>query len=128
MSDCVLDASALLAVLFKEVRSAKILPRLDQALISAVNHAEVVTKLMDRGLHYHEIHDDLNMLPLVVVDFDSRQSFVSSSLRTQTKALGLSLGDRACLALGMLRAMPVLTTNRIWADLQVGVAIEVIPT
>jgi PIN domain nuclease of toxin-antitoxin system len=84
VSDCVFDASALLAVLFKEARSAKVIHRMDRALISAVNHAEVVSKLLDRGRAFHHIHDEINLLPLEVVGFDSRQSFLSASIRPKT--------------------------------------------
>jgi ribonuclease VapC len=128
VSDCVFDASALLAVLFNEARSSKVVHRLDRALISAVNHAEVVTKLLDRGRGFHQIHDELSLLPLEIVSFDSRQSFLSASMRPMTKDFGLSLGDRACLALGLVRALPVLTTDRNWAKLKVDVEIEVIET
>jgi PIN domain nuclease of toxin-antitoxin system len=120
----VLDASALLAVLFEEPGAdevAKLLPHVD---LSAVNYAETLTKSLDRGKSLADAVGLLNRLRLSVVPFDAELAAVAASLRPATKPLGLSLGDRACLALGLARHLPVVTADRNWKQLKVGVTVR----
>ena len=126
MSDYVIDASALLAVLNQEPDTDRWAKAIESASISAVNLSEVVAKLADAGLNEAEIREALGNLGLEVVTFETESAFQAGLLRVQTKALGLSLGDRACLALGQRLKLPILTADRTWTRLRVGVEIQVI--
>lgn len=126
MSKVVLDASAVLALLNDEPgadRVAKILP---DSVISAVNLSEVVAKLADAGMPGDEIRDALDPLGLEVVPFEEELAYSAGELRPKTRSLGLSLGDRACLALGVRLGLSVLTTEGAWQKVAVSVPVEVI--
>ena len=127
MSSIVLDASALLAVLNQESGAENLPPeRLAQAIISTVNLAEVHSKLVREGVDPNEAWEDV-MGPVVeCAPFIAEQARIAGSLTAQTRSLGLSLGDRACLALGLTLKAPVYTTDRAWKSLKLGVRIHVI--
>ncbi len=126
MSSLVLDASALLAFLNAEPGTEQWVATVADSMISAVNFSEVVAKLADAGMPEAEIREALEPLGLEVVAFETRQAYEAGLLRPQTRYLGLSLGDRACLALARSKALPVLTADRTWEALQVGVEIRII--
>lgn len=123
MSEHVLDASAMLALMLGERGSEKIIAFLPGAMIGAVNLAEVVGKLQERGVPDAEIDRDVASLDVPVAAFDETQAMVAGKLRARTKALGLSLGDRACLALAMARELPAVTMDRGWAALDIAVKV-----
>ena len=126
MTAIVADASALLAAV-KNEPFGNIDPReLIGSIISAVNLCEVLTKLHDDGLNAAQADAALSVMDLRVVAFDSAQARAAASLRSATRRAGLSLGDRACLALGAERGYPVVTADRVWGSLDVGVEIIVI--
>ena len=120
----VLDASALLAVMLDERGARYVEDRLADACIGAVNLSEVVAKLQDRGVPDDVIEESLGELDLLVVPFDAAQSLAAGKLRRETRAAGLSLGDRACLALAMSRGATAVTTDRGWGALEIPVAID----
>lgn len=127
MSSTVLDASAVLALLHKETGYELVEDHVARgAAISAVNVAEVAAKLSDSGMPTEEIREVIQSLSLDVVDFDLEQAYQCALLRPLRKSAGLSLGDRACLALGQQRGQPVLTADRAWATLALGPTITVI--
>jgi ribonuclease VapC len=126
VSDVVLDASALLAVLRAEPGAERVEPRLEGVRIGAVNLSEVVAKLIDDGVPEAEIRRAIGRLELDVHDFDARHAYLAGLLREGTRGLGLSLGDRACLALAQSLDAPALTADRSWSRLDLGIAIEVI--
>lgn len=109
MRSIVLDASALLAILNQEPRARQWEEKVPDAAISAVNLSEVVAKLADVGMGEREIRDSLN-LGMTVVPFDAALAHAAGLLRLPTRSLGLSLGDRACLALAMHMRLPVVST------------------
>lgn len=121
-----LDSSALLAVLFREAGGEAVSHRLPDALMSAVNLSEVAARMVERGVPLEKAVEILTHQPLEVIPFDSEQAYVAASLRPATRKLGLSLGDRACLALGLRHGVPVLTADQLWAKADVGVKVEVI--
>jgi PIN domain nuclease of toxin-antitoxin system len=124
--DIVADASAVLAAL-KNERFDNIDPRrLVRATISAVNLCEVRTKLHDDGLNEGQANAAVSAMNLRVVSFDEPQARIAAGLRLLTRRAGLSLGDRACLALGERLGYPVVTADRIWASLGLGVEVVVI--
>lgn len=123
---CVLDASVVLAVMLTEMTSEDAESWLTQACISSVNFAEVVSKLSDKGISAAQIADEVAILNLDVRPFDREQAYHAGLLRAETRHLGLSLGDRACLALAASLNKPVATADRNWAKLDLGIAIEVV--
>jgi PIN domain nuclease of toxin-antitoxin system len=126
VSDVVLDASALLAVLGAEPGAERVERRLEGACIGAVNLSEVVAKLIDDGVPEAEVRRAIGRLELDVHVFDAQHAYAAGVLREATRALGLSLGDRACLALAQSLGAPALTADRSWSQLNVGIAIEVV--
>lgn len=110
----VLDASALLALLNEEPGADAVRARLEEATISAVNLSEVLAVLMTVGLQPEQARQLLADLALAVAPFDEDQAIRAAKLRESTRAIGLSLGDRACLALGEAHGALVLTADRAW--------------
>lgn len=125
MNSLVLDASAVLAVIFAEKGADVVIRRLPGALLSTVNLAEIATRALDLGKPLEDTIREIRRLPLHVVPYDSEQSQITASLRAASKPLGLSLGDRACLALGMTRQASVMTGDRDWQKLNVGIEVIV---
>jgi len=127
MSKIVLDASALLALLNQEQGAQKLTPELlREATSSTVNLAEVQTKLVREGGDPDEAWE-LALAPIAEVEpFSSEQAKIAGALVKETRSLGLSLGDRACLALAITLKAPVYTTDRDWKNLKLGLRIHVI--
>ncbi|HMD64914.1 MAG TPA: type II toxin-antitoxin system VapC family toxin [Stellaceae bacterium] len=120
----ILDASALLALINSEPGSAVVAAALPEARISAVNLAEVVTKLIDIGIPEDEAWIEAADLVPVIIDFGPELAQATAGLRMVTRRLGLSLGDRACLALAKQLQLPALTADAAWARLSIGVEIR----
>lgn len=118
------DASALLALLGGEIQKLEAEATSRPLIISAVNLSEVVAKLTERGMPAPVIRQTLAGLPLDVETFTVDDALRAGELRAATRARGLSLGDRACLALALRLGLPALTTDRAWADLDLGVAVR----
>jgi ribonuclease VapC len=120
----VLDASALLAAMLGERGAQAVEAHFSDACISTVNLSEVVAKLVERGVPAESIQESLSDLDLDVRDFDTAQALRAGVLRNATRVRGLSLGDRACLALaGELKAI-ALTTDAAWTEIDLGIAVE----
>ncbi len=122
----VLDSSALLCVLNGETGAERVIAALPLAVIGAVNLAEIITKLREKGLTTEEADEALGGLNLDVRPLTAVQAAATGHLRPATRVLGLSLGDRACLALAAELGAVALTTDRDWAGVDVGVAVEVL--
>lgn len=121
----VLDASALLSMLHAEPGGEEVQRVLQTSSISSVNWSEVVQKSLERGVEVEGMRQDLEVLGLEIVPFSAAQAERAAFLRALTRHLGLSLGDRACLALAAELRLPALTTDRNWADLALDVEIRV---
>lgn len=120
----VVDASALLALLADEPGAERVAGAIVAgAAIGAVNLAEVLTKLVDLGMPLVDAADVLDGLGLEVVPFDAEAARGAAALRAATRSRGLSLGDRAALALAGARGATVLTTDRAWVDAVPGVEV-----
>jgi len=127
MSYYVLDASALMALLHEEPGNDKVVQAVkDGAAISTVNLSEVASKLGELGTPEALIQDAINVLKLTIVDFNTEFAYKVGLLRPLTKHAGLSLGDRACLALAQHLNLPELTTDRVWQDLSLDVTVQII--
>jgi len=126
MSEVVLDASAILALLNQETGSEEVLKFIGKAAISTVNLSEVIAKLADAGIPEEDIREIISHLNLEVIDFNEEQALKAGILRPITKSIGLSFGDRACLALGIILNQPILTTDRLWGSINVGVEVRLL--
>jgi len=126
VTEFVLDASAVLALLQKEAGHEKVATALAGARISTVNLAEVGSRLANLGRSAVQVRAVLLALGLRIVTFDQDQAFEAARLRPLTRSLGLSLSDRACLALARLQRLPAMTTDRAWRNLSLGIQIAVI--
>jgi len=124
--EIVADASAILAALKNEPFSNLDPRRLVGATISAVNLCEVMSKLHDDGLNDIQADAAVSAMDLRVISFDEPQARIAARLRAITRDAGLSLSDRACLALGLCLGRPVITADRAWASLDVGVEVVLI--
>ena len=121
---CVLDASAILALLHSEPGGETIQKLLESAAVSSVNWSEVVQKALERKAEVEGLRQEFEALGLRIVPFSASQAEQAALWREQTRSLGLSLGDRACLALAAELGVPAVTTDRIWKDLALGVEVR----
>ena len=124
-----LDTSAILAQLWSEPGADIVNRSMENSIVSAVNLAEVFTKLIERGpLEIAETQIAILQVesPIGIVPFDKAQAIICGKLRTKSRSLGLSPGDRACLALAIQENATVLTADRAWSELDVGIEIKII--
>lgn len=121
-----MDASTILAYLWKETGWEVVEKALlaKPVLISTVNVSELACKLLERGFVESDGHQLLRNLGTRQIDFDAEQAWRAAALRSSTRPWGLSLGDRACLALAQSRGIAALTADRAWLELQLGIQIE----
>lgn len=122
----VFDASVVLAIILQEPGHEEFLDMAFGGLTSTVNLAEARAKLSDHGLDRTGIDEAMEYINLSPVAFDEEQAQISSDLRSSTREAGLSLGDRACLALAIQRKATACTADRIWAKVKVPVEIKLI--
>lgn len=122
----VLDASALLAFLHREPGADVVGESLNNALVSALNWSEVVQKAIAHGVDVRGMREDFSGLGATIVDFTSAQAELTAALWQDTHAHGLSLADRACLSLGVIRECPVMTADRAWLRLDLDLDVRLI--
>jgi PIN domain nuclease of toxin-antitoxin system len=125
-SGVVIDASAALAYVFEERGGGRVPDALDGAAISAVNWAEVVEKAISADVDDRSLRTAFEGLGAIVLPVDAEHSEYAARLRKKTKGLGLSLADRFCFALAASRNAPVMTADRAWAKVDVGVEVLLI--
>ena len=123
MTNAIIDSSAVLALLNNESGSEVVLGLVEGAGLSAVNLAEVVAKLVERGMPLEATRTVLSQIPLEIVTFNEELGYLAGELRLATRKFGLSLGDRACLALARQRGWSAVTADRAWTELDIGVEI-----
>ena len=127
MSKAVLDASAILAVLFEERGAENLTDEImESAVVSAVNLAEVQSKLVKMGHPPEDAWSDALLLESDPEPFTADHAKIAGNLISKTEKYGLSLGDRSCLALAIALKAPVYTTEQAWRNLKLGVPIHVI--
>lgn len=126
MARIVLDASAILVLLNDEPGAAVVAQALEDAAVSAVNLSEVVAKLLESGMPLEEAEEALGGLGLDVRPFHEGAAWEAGALRAGTRKAGLSLGDRACLALARELGAPALTADGAWAKVSAGVEVRLL--
>ena len=114
----VLDASALLAFLFRETGHEQVREALGDACISTVNLSETLGRFARDGHDPEPVAAGISKTGINVVDFTETQALICARLLPQTRELGLSLGDRACIALAIERGIGAMTADRLWMELR----------
>jgi len=122
----ILDASTLLAFLHDEPGADRVRQALDNSIISAVNWAEVVQKSLLWRTDVSGMQEEFSEVGLIFEPFTPEQAELAARLWEKSRRHGLSLADRACLALAMERNIPVLTADRVWAELGLDVEIRLV--
>lgn len=122
----VIDASALLALLFREPGAEVVSEGLPFGLVSAVNVSEVLARLSVVGYPTERFLRAMDAAAVTIVPFDLVQAQAAADLVSVTRPAGLGLGDRACLALARTSSLPALTADRAWSSLSVGVDVRTI--
>lgn len=128
MNSHVLDASAVLAVLNDEKGAETVLEALSSegTVISAVNYSEVVSKLASLGMPPEVVDSSIDSLGLTVVPFDKEAAREAGLFFPSLSKFGLSLGDRACLALSKMSGLPALTSDKAWSNFKFHPKIRVV--
>lgn len=121
-----IDASALLAFMFREPGHELVEDALDDGCISAVNVSEVIGRFVQDGHDGGVVLERIQSTAIEVVPFRAADAALAASLVPGTRPHGLSLADRACLALALARGVPAMTADRVWAELDVGVRVQVV--
>lgn len=125
MADVVLDASAVLALLRNEPGADLVAGLIAGSVVSAVNVTEVVAKLIERGAPAKDAIMITRALPFAIVSHDEELATSAGALWAQTRNVGLSLGDRACLALAARENLPAVTADRRWTEVQAAIGVRV---
>lgn len=123
-TNIVLDASAILAVARNESGCETVKAARTTAILSAVNHMEVVSKLLQHDLSFEEIHRFLAEAFPSVIPFSEQQANLAAQLHAKHRRDNVSYGDAACLALAQHRNLPVLTGDRKWTAIPVSVEVR----
>ncbi len=122
----VLDASAVLALLHGEEGAEVVEGLLEGAAISAVNWSEVCQRSLAREVEMEGLRTDVEALGVAVLPFEAEDAERAAKLWPLTREVGLSLGDRACLALAIRSEVPAVTADRTWLGLDLGVDVRAI--
>ena len=126
MTEALLDSSAILANLNGEPGGEMIdVVGLD-AYVSAINLAEVISKLMQGGLSPNDALVAAQQCGAETIDVDESQAVLAAEFHAGSRAVGLSIADAFCLALARQRGFPVITFDRAWASLHLGVEVMLI--
>ena len=126
MSTIVFDSSVVIAILKQEPGFSTAESSISDALISTVNISEVATYLARNSVPNDTIQEVLASFPIQVIPFEESLAIQTGCLYPSCEHLGLSLGDRACLALAISRKLPVLTADTVWSKLDLGIPIQVL--
>lgn len=122
----VLDASAVLAMLQDEPGGKMVETVLENSIMSSVNLCEVLQKSLAHGVEVQGMESDFRALGLAILPFTPEDAETAARLWPLTRRAGLSLGDRACLALAAKFSIPTLTADRAWGDLDIGIEVELL--
>jgi ribonuclease VapC len=121
-----LDASALLAFMFREPGHEHVAQYIDDCCLSTVNLSEVIARFVRDGHDAQAVLWQITTTRIEIVPFSTPQAALTADLQPQTKPFGLSLADRACLALALDRQIPALTADRVWQEVPVEIEIMTI--
>jgi len=122
----VLDASALLAYLFREAGSAVVSGTITDSCMSTVNLSEVIARFVKDGYDTREVFERLSASGIEMVPFRAEDAALAASLIPYTRRYGLSFAERACLALGLSRKARIYTLDRVWQNLDLDVSVQLV--
>ncbi len=122
----VLDASAVLAFLQKEGGANVVTAAINDSVISTVNWSEVIKKLLTRNVDVRSIAEKMRSLGLKILPFELVESEMAGAIYVITQESGLSLADRACLAVATKLDAPAYTTDREWLNVDLDLDIKLI--
>ncbi|MGH6786888.1 MAG: type II toxin-antitoxin system VapC family toxin [Novosphingobium sp.] len=123
---CILDASAMLALIFDEPGADLVAPVARGSSLLSVNFSEVVQRVIAIDGIPERADEAVDRLEINVVPFDRRLGRVTAELRERTAFMGASFADRACLAMGVVTGLPILSSDRDWGKLDLGIDIRLI--
>ncbi|MFP3012161.1 MAG: type II toxin-antitoxin system VapC family toxin [Rickettsia sp.] len=126
MNNVIFDASTLLALIKNESVNIELKKLLGNVSMSSVNVSEVAGILLESGMSYQECKNYIEPFVNSIVPFDEEQSFLAATIKKQTRHLGLSLGDRACITLWLITGYPIYTADKAWANVQLNCKIILI--
>lgn len=126
MSDVVLDASALIAMLKREPGAEMVAAAIASAHMGVINYAEVVSHFTHLGMPAADIDAMLDPLPMAIIPADRLLARDAGRLRAVTASAGLSLGDRFCLALARRDGLPAWTADKAWASIAAAAGVETV--
>lgn len=121
----VVDSSAVIALLKDETGAEFVREHISNSYVSSVNLAEISTYLIRQGTPEGIVRDTLLSIPYNIIPFDKEQALTTGFLHLHGKKLGLSLGDRSCIALAKSLGFTVLTGDRVWKELQYSIEIKI---
>jgi ribonuclease VapC len=120
----ILDASAMLALIFGENGAENVIPFVQGSQILAINFSEVVARVIGIDGNPERAEVAANKLEIDIVPFDRKHAMLTAQIMSRTSAIGASLADRACLAFAEATGFPVLTADKDWSKLNLGVDIR----
>lgn len=126
MTRYVYDSSALLAIILGEPGADVASANITKAMVSSVNLAEIFSRAEDKGIPADKTERFLIGKEVQFVDFDADLARVVGAMRATTRSRGLSIGDRACIALALRERATIMTADRIWAELDLPCKVELI--
>lgn len=126
MTPCVFDSSTVIAILNKEPGHDMAEKLISQSLISTVNVTEVAKHLSERIDVFAAVQTVLKSLKYQIIAYSNEQAEYAGFLYRTTAKYGLSLGDRACLALAISKNLPVVTTDKIWANIDLPIDVTLL--
>lgn len=124
--EAVLDASALIALLWEEPGAEAVEPLLGRSVVSSVNWAEVLQRYRAHGVEIAGKRESVEALGIEISDFTAEDGEIVAELWPPTRNAGLSLADRSCLALARRLRLPAYTADRAWRKVDVGVDVVLI--
>lgn len=119
MNKVILDSSALLALIKGEKGAEKVEKLLGGIIMSTVNVSEVAAILAELSMTQDDCKFAIEPFLDSIIPFDTHQAYTAALLKNETKHKGLSLGDRACIALGITMELPIYTADKIWSELEI---------
>jgi PIN domain nuclease of toxin-antitoxin system len=122
----ILDASALLALIFDEPGAAVVASHAKGSSLLSVNFSEVVQRVIAIQGSPQRAEEAVDKLEIAVVPFDRKLARIAAELRAPTAFMGASFADRSCLALGLLTGKTILSSDRDWEKLDLGIEIRLI--
>lgn len=126
MTRYVYDSSALLAIILGEPGADVASANITNAMVSSVNLAEIFSRAEDKGIPADKTERFLIGKEVRFVDFDADLARVVGAMRAKTRSRGMSIGDRACIALALRERATIMTADRIWAELDLPCKVELI--